>query len=104
MDKSGLTVVLLILLSVCLANLPFLNERLLACIALPFTSKPFWLRLFELTALYLLVGLVAHQLESNGGNVQSQRWEFYAITYCCFLVMAYPGFVWRYLRRQPVPQ
>lgn len=99
MDKNSLAVLLLILSAVCLANLPFLNERLLACIALPALTKPFWLRLTELTLLYLLVGLIAYLLESKSGNMQTQHWEFYAITYCCFLVMAYPGFVWCYLRR-----
>ncbi|MFX5697202.1 DUF2818 family protein, partial [Acinetobacter baumannii] len=62
--------------------------------------KPIWLRLLELVVLYFLVGVAAHLLESGIGNVFSQGWEFYAITACLFLVLAYPGYVMRYLRKQ----
>jgi hypothetical protein len=34
------------------------------------------------------------------GNVFTQRWEFYAITLSLFVVMAFPGFVFRYLLRR----
>lgn len=104
MDKNNLAIALLILVALLLANLPFLSDRLFASIRLPtrrFARKPLWLRLIELTLLYGLTGVLAYQLEAHSGNVQVQHWEFYAITYCCFLVMAYPGFVWCYLRRQP---
>ncbi|MCP1571797.1 type VI protein secretion system component VasK [Herbaspirillum rubrisubalbicans] len=62
--------------------------------------KPVWVRLLELVVLYFLVGLVARQLEAGIGNLFSQGWEFYAITGCLFLVLAYPGYVMRYLRKQ----
>ena len=40
--------------------------------------------------------------ESTLGNRFSQTWEFYAITLSLFLVLAYPGFVYRYLfKRHP---
>lgn len=99
---AGLSAWFVILLAVIAANLPFLNERLLAVLPLKFSpdySKPFWLRLLELIALYFLVGACAWLLESRIGNVFSQGWEFYAITGCLFIVLAYPGFVFRYLRR-----
>lgn len=83
------------------ANLPFLNERLFGVLALPaFPHKPFWLRLLEMTVLYFAVGGVAWLLESRIGGVFSQRWEFYAITACLFLVLAFPGYVFRYLRKR----
>jgi len=64
------------------------------------TVKSIWLRLLELAVLYGLVGGVAYMLEARIGNVFAQGWEFYAITGCLFLVLAYPGFVFRYLRKR----
>jgi len=90
----------IILLAAVAANLPFLNERLFAFISLGQTIKPFWLRFLELVALYLLVRGLAYLLESNIGNVHQQRWEFYAVTACLFIVFGFPGFVFRYLRKR----
>lgn len=89
-----------ILLAAFAANLPFLNERLFAVVSLRKPKKTFWLRLFELTVLYFLVLGIAYFLEARIGNTFSQRWEFYAITVCLFIVLAYPGFVFRYLRKR----
>lgn len=89
-----------ILLAAFAANLPFLNERLLAVVPLRKQGKSFWLRIFELTVLYFFVLGVAYALEARIGNAFSQRWEFYAITVCLFIVLAYPGFVYRYLRKR----
>ncbi|HEY6774044.1 MAG TPA: DUF2818 family protein [Oxalicibacterium sp.] len=89
-----------ILLALFGANLPFFNERLLAVIPVPMMVKPVWLRLIELLLLYCVVGLIAHLLEAQMGNVFPQGWEFYAVTACLFLVLAYPGFVMRYMRRR----
>lgn len=88
-----------ILLAAVAANLPFLNERLLGAISLKRPAKSLWLRLFELIILYFIVGGIAHLIESRMGNAFPQRWEFYAITACLFLVLAFPGFVFRYLRK-----
>lgn len=90
---------LVIGIAICAANLPFMNERFLGMISLRAAIKPFWLRLVELACLYALVGGVAYFLESRAGNAFAQRWEFYAVTICLFAVLAYPGFVFRYLRR-----
>ncbi|MDB5762582.1 MAG: hypothetical protein JWQ21_1577 [Herminiimonas sp.] len=90
-----------ILLAVLAANLPFVNERLFALVPVKrMTAKPFWLRLLEMFMLYALVGGIAYLLESHIGNTFTQGWEFYAITACMFIVLAYPGFVFRYLRKQ----
>jgi hypothetical protein len=43
---------------------------------------------------------IARLLESNAGNAFSQGWQFYAVTVCLFLVLAFPGFIFRYLRRK----
>ena len=88
------------------ATLPFARERVFGVISLKPTqtggarTKPFVLRLLELLVLYFLVGAVAWLLESRIGNVFAQRWEFYAITGCLFVVLAFPGFVLRYLRKR----
>ena len=88
------------------ANLPFASERVFGFISLKPTqpgqvrTKPFAARLLELLVLYFLVGALAYALESRIGNVFAQRWEFYAITCCLFVVLAFPGFVFRYLRKR----
>jgi len=109
----------MIVLAVLAANLPFLNERLFAVIALRGFSKTkvetvdidahnslvkpatksMWLRLLELIILYFCVGAIGFVLESAAGNRFPQGWEFFAITACLFLVLAFPGFVYRYLKR-----
>ncbi|MFZ6870830.1 DUF2818 family protein [Undibacterium sp. Di27W] len=61
--------------------------------------KSLWLRLFELIVLYFCVGGIAFVLESAAGNRFPQAWEFYVINACLFLVLAFPGFVYRYLKR-----
>lgn len=88
-----------ILLAVLAANLPFVNERLFALIPLAKQTKPIFLRLVELAALYFVVGSIGYLLEARIGNVFTQHWEFYAITACLFVVLAFPGFVYRYLRK-----
>ena len=101
---------LVIAVALAAANLPFASERVFGFISLKRTqaghesakpgTKPFVLRLLELLVLYFLVGAVAYALESRIGNVFAQRWEFYAISGCLFLVLAFPGFVFRYLRKK----
>lgn len=93
----------MILLAALAANIPFLNERLFAVLPAPaFASpaKPLWLRLIEIALLYAVVLLIARLLEGRIGNVFSQGWEFFAITICLFLVLAFPGFVYRYLHKR----
>lgn len=87
----------MIILAIFTANMPFLNERLFAIIPIRASIKPFWLRLIELIILYLALGFIARLLEARLGNVFVQTWEFFAVTSFLFLVLAYPGFVFRYL-------
>jgi hypothetical protein len=63
-------------------------------------DKSFLLRLIEIIVLYGLVGLLGLLFESTIGNPFKQRWEFYAITFSLFVVLAFPGFVVRYLMRR----
>lgn len=97
---------LVIAVALALANLPFVNEGLFGFIPLPGAkpgrahTKHFVVRLFELFVLYFVVGGLAYLLESRIGNVFTQTWEFYAISACTFVVLAFPGFVLRYLRKR----
>jgi hypothetical protein len=63
-------------------------------------AKPGYVRIIELLVLYLLVLGVARLIESSIGNAFPQGWQFYAVTVCLFLVLGFPGFVHRYLRRR----
>ncbi len=83
------------------ANFPFLTESLFGVWRLKQADKPFYIRLLELVLLYFVVLGIARLLESNAGNAFSQGWQFYAVTVCLFLVLAFPGFIFRYLRRRP---
>jgi hypothetical protein len=89
-------VTVLIVLALLAANLPFLNDRLLAVVPLKF-PKNLAIRLLELVVLYFVVGGVGLLLEQRQGRIAPQGWEFYAITATLFLTLAFPGFVWRYL-------
>ncbi len=93
---SSVAVTVLIVLALLAANLPFLNDRLLAVVPLKF-PKNLAIRLLELVALYFVVGGIGLLLEQRQGRIAPQGWEFYAITATLFLTLAFPGFVWRYL-------
>jgi hypothetical protein len=89
-----------LLIAVALANLPFLTERAFAVWPVSGGAKSVPWRLLELVVYYFVTGALAYLMESRMGPVQSQRWEFYAVTVCLFLVFAYPGFLYRYLWRR----
>ena len=92
---------LVIVVGFIAANVPFINQRILA--AGPRTAagamKPLWIRLVELVVLYAMIGLFALLMESRAGQRNPQGWEFYAITATLFLTFAFPGFVYQYLLR-----
>ena len=92
---------ILIVLALIGANLPFINQRLFALIPLKKSAvkKAIWIRLLELICCYFLLGGLGYWFESSIGNVFPQGWEFYAISGCLFIVFAFPGFVYQYLRR-----
>lgn len=94
----------MIAIAIALANLPFLNEKVFGFVPLPgaggVRTKHFVVRLLELFVLYFVVGALAYALESRIGNAFAQTWEFYAITGCMFVVLAFPGFIYRYLRKR----
>ncbi len=95
---------LLIGIALVTANLPFLTERVFGLIPFKHNGsvavKPFWLRFVELMCGFFFCGAVGMAFESSLGNRFSQTWEFYAITLSLYFVLAYPGFVYRYLFRR----
>jgi hypothetical protein len=89
---------LLVAFALAAANLPFLNEKLFGVLSLG-AIKSAWIRLGELLVLYFVTGGFARLLEGRIGNVFTQEKEFYMLTVPLFVVLAFPGFVWRYLRK-----
>lgn len=92
----SLQVAALLVLAFLAANLPFMNQRVLAFGPVR-SNKPLAWRLLELLLLYFLVGAIGLLLEKNAGQIAPQGWEFYAITGTMFATLAFPGFVYRYL-------
>lgn len=90
---------LVFFIAVLLANLPFLSNRRLW--VLPTQSKSGWWRVLEVLVGFFLTGLIGVFFESQLGLVHTQAWEFYALSACLFLVLAFPGFVYRFLWRSP---
>ena len=90
-----------LVLSVALvaANLPFVNERLLVVGPRRVPAKAFAWRLLELVLLFGATLGLGVALESRIGQRHPQGWEFYAAAFAMFVTFAFPGFVWRYLRR-----
>jgi hypothetical protein len=58
-------------------------------------------RLLEVLIGYFIVGAIGFAIEANYANPSVKNWEFYAIAACLYVVLAYPGFVWRHLMKHP---
>ena len=97
MSSQSASVWLVLVVALVAANLPFANERLFALIALRSGHKGLGLRFAELLVFYFLAGGVGLLFERRVGQIAAQGWEFYAVSGALFLVLAFPGFTWRYL-------
>jgi Na+(H+)/acetate symporter ActP len=97
--STGAAVWLVLVVGVVAANLPFVNERLFIVGPVRAPKSLGW-RLVELVLLYGLTLGLGFLLEARIGQRQPQGWEFYAAAGCLFITLAFPGFVWRYLRRR----
>ena len=95
-QSAGVALVLAV--AVVAANLPFVNERLFV-VGPRREAKTLAWRLLELLLLYAATLALGLLIESRIGQRQAQGWEFYAAMACMFVTFAFPGFVWRYLRR-----
>lgn len=100
MLNQSVAVWLLIVLAFVTANLPFINERLFSVVALKrYSVKPPFMIIAELIIWYVIVGLLGYAFETALVNPFPRGWEFYAITLCIFMVLGFPGFVYRYLMK-----
>ena len=95
---SSAAVWLVLLIALIAANLPFVNERLFV-VGPSRAPKVIGWRLLELVVLWSATLAIGFALEARAGQIQPQGWEFYAALGFTFLTFAFPGFVWRYLRR-----
>ena len=84
----------LLLLTLIIANFPFLTQRGWGII--PLKRKTILHHLAELALGFIIIAAIAYVLESRSGSVHRQDWEFYATVVCLYLVAAFPAFVWRY--------
>jgi hypothetical protein len=87
-----------IVVALIAANLPFVNERLLV-VGPRRAPKALGWRVLELLLLLGAVLGLGFLIEGHLGRRQEQGWQFYAAMGCLFLTFAFPGFIWRYLRR-----
>ncbi len=88
-----------LLVALVAANLPFLNERLFGAVPLATQPKPLAVRFAELVVMYFIAGGIGLLFERRAGQIAPQGWEFYAVTGALFVVLAFPGFTWRYLMK-----
>lgn len=97
-DPLHTSILLLIVLSIVAANLPWLNERFLLILKPPGgQAKTLWMRLLEWFIFLILFILASFGVEKKlMGEIYSQDWEFYVVMVCLFVVFALPGFIYRH--------
>lgn len=101
MFSQSVAVWILIALAVAAANLPFVSDRVLAMMPVKgWLKKPGWVVVVELLALFVLIGLLGYAFETALVNPFPRGWEFYVTGLCIFLVLGFPGFVYRYLLKK----
>lgn len=103
--STSIAVLILFVVSLIAANIPFLTDRVLLVLAAK-KNKSFWLRFTEWFLMYVVVMAVAIGLEAKLHGAAyakvwefwnfAEHWEFYAITLCLFVVFAMPGFIYHY--------
>ncbi len=87
-----------LLLALLAANAPFMTERVLL-LGPKLTPKPMLWRVLELLLLWGLTMAIGMALEARIGQRHAQGWEFFAAFGFLFVTLAFPGFIWRYLRK-----
>jgi hypothetical protein len=90
---------LVLIVALIAANLPFVNERLFIVGPRRLPNKVLGWRLLELLLLFGATIGLGMLLEARIGQRHPQKWEFYAAAFAMFVTFAFPGFIWRYLRR-----
>lgn len=97
--NQSVAITVLLLIGVVLANWPFFSGRLL----LVGPSRPergFGWRLLEVLLLGAALVFVGFVWEDHMGRRHEQGWAFYVTMLCLMVTFAFPGFAWRFLRRQ----
>lgn len=90
-------IIIFIIVAFIAANLPWISERFFGLISLKSDKKSVWMTLLEWFSLYLMIGMIALGIEKKfTSEIYSQGWEFYASTFCLFIVFALPGFIYRF--------
>ena len=99
---TSVAIVVLLVIAVLAANLPWASERIAFFAPPPARGKPEWVRLLEWLALFGVVGLIGAGMEyRTQGQLQRQGWEFWVIALALFATFALPGFIYRHdLRRR----
>ena len=89
-----MTIFLIIFLAIFFANLPWATNQFLIFFKRPKKNKA--LIIIELIVFYFIFGGFLLFIEKQIiGNTHNQDWEFYAITFCLFIVFSFPGFIYR---------
>jgi hypothetical protein len=91
---------LVIAIAIAAANLPFFNDKLFALLPAKWPRKPLIVRLLEMAVLYVVVGAIGFAIEGQIGSRFPQTQEFYWIAAGLFIVLGFPGFIVRYLRKR----
>ncbi|MEQ1667374.1 MAG: DUF2818 family protein [Sulfuriferula sp.] len=94
------SVLALLVVALVAANIPFYSNRVMLLVPVKTQPKVLGWYALELIIWYFVVGLLGRLLEQKTGAAHSQNWEFYAVTASMFIVLAFPGFVYRYLWRR----
>ena len=89
-----MTIFLIIFSAIFFANLPWATNQFLIFFKRPKKNKA--LIIIELIVFYFIFGGFLLFIEKQIiGNTHNQDWEFYAITFCLFIVFSSPGFIYR---------
>jgi len=82
-----------ILIGILLSNMPFLIKYKQKNL---FNIKH--IRWIIWLLFYFLFISIAYYIEHRSyGFVYVKQWDFYAITFCLYIIFAYPTIIWRYL-------
>lgn len=85
----------LLLLMLFLANLGWVSDKWLGLFG---AVQHLWQRFAELLmAYFIMIGIAVLVERSVMGQVWPQGWEFYSITLALFIVLSFPGFIYRML-------
>lgn len=91
---------ILLLLMAVAANWTFFVPRRFAVLPPPAGGKTLAWHALEWLVSCASVLLVGLWMEQHNVQPHSQGWAFYTVLFCLFLTLAFPGFVWRFLRRK----